>query len=200
MQQPKKSRRKLSPELQALKDSGWTVYPPRKWRRGEKNKWLPKLRAVIGKSQMQFAAMIGENRRTIINIENGRKRLDGIVGSKILMATGADAGAYLRGRNRLQDIAGADYTHGSFINWRDNYSGTDEKSLNRFFEQASDSLHLILRAAIKCGKPKNHMPALKRSFMDWCLESVKNFQLKNSLDAIILEERNGIKMIDFLGF
>jgi transcriptional regulator with XRE-family HTH domain len=201
MQQSKKRRRKLSRELQTLKDAGWTVYMPRKWKQGEKNKWLPKLRRVIKKSQVQFAAMIGEDPKVIINIENGRRRLDGNVANKILFATGADAGVYYIGKtNRLQAVEGGNYTHETFVNWRENYSGTDQKSLNDFFEKASDSLHLILRAAIKCGSPKNHLPALKRSFMDWCLDSVKNFQLKSSLDAIILEERKGIRAGDFFGF
>jgi hypothetical protein len=144
--------------------------------------------------------MIGETRRTIINIENGRKNLDGFMANKVQAATGANAWTYCHGSDRVLDIAGGDYEAATFRNWRDNYSGMDEKSMNSFLEQASDSLHLILRAAIKCGKPKNHLPALRLSFMDWCKQSVKNFRLKDSLDAIILQERKGLKAVDFFGF
>ncbi|MEI9961931.1 MAG: hypothetical protein WDM76_12595 [Limisphaerales bacterium] len=66
MQQSKSKRWKLTPEQKALTKAGFKFYPPRKWKQGQKNTWLKKLRQIIGKSQVQFAAMLGEELKTII--------------------------------------------------------------------------------------------------------------------------------------
>ena len=79
MQHPESKRRKptaLEKEFKAAEKAGGVkFYPTRKWKQGQKNTWLKKLREIIGRSQMQFAAMLGVGRKTIINIENGRTRL-----------------------------------------------------------------------------------------------------------------------------
>jgi transcriptional regulator with XRE-family HTH domain len=197
MIQKRKSKRKKSPAiLQHLKKAGFKIYPKRNFIRGRKNEWLSSLRKIIGKSQTQLAAMVGVSPNTIANIETGRSPLKHDLALKINAATGVSAWHYLAGDDRLLDFSGqAPYSHAEFENWRKNYSGTDEKRMNEFFEAASDSLNLIFRAAIKCGSPKNHLPALRQSFYDWCDDSIKYFQLKNPLDEILKEER---KFIDEL--
>ena len=192
IQHPQKRRLKLNAELKTLKNLGWKIYPPRKWKPGQKNKWLHSLRDIIGKSQAEFAAMIGEDPRTIINIENGRKRLDGILATKIQAVTGISALTYLLGDNWLLDFSGrAPYTRADFEHWKKNYSDNDEKSIHRFLELASDSLSLMLQAAKKSAW-KNRLPALQLSFQYWCNESAKKFQLRKSLDEILA----GRKYID----
>jgi transcriptional regulator with XRE-family HTH domain len=194
MQQAKSKRWKLTADQKELKKAGVKFYPPRKWKQGQKNTWLAKLREIIGKSQVQFAAMLGEEPKTIINIENGRTRLDGILAHKIQGATGVSAWQYMRGKNRPLDFSGkSPYTRAHFDYWKKVHSDNDEKSINRYAELASDTLLLMLRAAKKCGTPKNHLPALELSFYFWCAEAVKNFQLKPSLDEILKSERKYIK-------
>src|ERR1035441_8280186 len=52
---------------------------------------VAKLRKVIGKSQTQFAAMIGVSKHTIISVENGRiKQLSKDLARRIQIATGAE--------------------------------------------------------------------------------------------------------------
>jgi DNA-binding XRE family transcriptional regulator len=194
MQQHKSKRWKLTVEQKELKKAGFKFYPPRKWKQGQKNTWLKKLRDIIGKSQVQFAAMIGEPPKTIINIENGRTRLDGILAHKIQGATGVASWKYMQGRNTPLDFSGeTPYTRKHFEHWKQFHGRNDEKYIERFAELASDTLLLMFRAAKLCGTPKNHLPALELSFHFWCIEAVKNFQLKPSLDEILKSERKYIK-------
>ena len=193
MQQPKSKRWKLTPEQKELTKAGVKFHPPRKWKQGQKNTWLKKLREIIGKSQVQFAAMIGEPPKTIINIENGRTRLDGILAHKIQGATGVASWKYMQGRNTPLDFSGKfPYTSANFDYWKKAHSGNDEKNVERFAELASDTLSLMLRAAQKCGTPKNHLPGLQLAFHFWCAEMVKNFQLLPSLKEILKSERKYI--------
>lgn len=198
MQHPKAKRKKLTSfekEFRAIeKKGGVKIYPPRKWNQGEKNTWLKKLRQIIGRSQVQFAAMLGEEPKTIINIENGRTRLDGTLASKIQAATGVSAWLYLRGKNRPLDFSGkSPYTRAHFDYWIKIHSDDDDESINKFSELARDTFLLMMRAAKKCGTPKNHLPALKMSFHFWCADAIKNFQLQTSLDEILKSERKYIK-------
>jgi DNA-binding XRE family transcriptional regulator len=194
MQHPKRKRWQLTAEQKALKKLGWKFYPPRKWKQGQKNHWLKKLRNTIGKSQAQFAAMIGEQCKTIINIENGRTRLDGNMAHKIQAATGVSSWLYMQGKNTPMDFGGqTPYVRAHFDYWKHAHSDNDGKDTPEFVELASDTLLLMLQAAKKCGTPKNHLPALKIAFHFWCLESVKNFQLNASLDEILKSERKYIK-------
>jgi DNA-binding XRE family transcriptional regulator len=51
---------------------------------------VSELRKVIGKSQTQFAAMIGMSKDTVISVENERNRLSRNLAKRIEIATGAD--------------------------------------------------------------------------------------------------------------
>src|SRR5664279_3551381 len=51
---------------------------------------VAQLRKTIGKSQAQFAAMIGVSKHTIISVENARNKLSKKLARRIQMATGAE--------------------------------------------------------------------------------------------------------------
>ena len=179
--------------IQDLKDAGFIVHPKRKFIKGKKNVWLSELRTIIHKSQDQFAAMVGVSTNIIIAVENGRSPLGDNLASRIQAATGASAFHYLLGDNRPVDIAGTPYITGHFENWKKNYSGTDEQDLAEYFGYASDSLLLILKAAKECGTPNNRLPAVRRSFEQWCNGTIDSFRLKESLNAVLKRERKLVK-------
>jgi|GEM_PF-604005 DNA-binding XRE family transcriptional regulator len=194
MQHPLKRRRKraVNPKTRkAFNQAGLTVFPQRKWKRGERNKWLSSLRGVIGKSQVEFAAMVGVKKETIIYIENGRQKLTTDLANRIRAATGVCIWSYFQGNDTvLVHGGGPQYTRKDFDDWKQGpYCRVDEKSLAFFMEESSDTLMLMLRAAKECGTPKNRLPALRLSFNDWCWQTVKDFHLEKALNDILQRER-----------
>ena len=176
--------------LRELKQNGFKIWPRRKFRKGQKNKWLPELRKIIGnRSQKSFAAMIGVSPDTIASIEIGRNKLAVDLASKIRAATGINIQPYFMGDDRLLNFDWTPFTNVDFQRWRTRFGGNNEKQIAEWLEEATDSLSLILKATQEIGTHKNHLPALKLSFYDWCNDVIKQFQLAKSLDAILKKER-----------
>lgn len=165
------------------------VTPKRKFIRGKKNIWLSTIRKTIGKSQSDFASMIGISKNVIIAIENGRSPLHQKLAVKIQIATGASAYHFMTGNDQPVDPMGTPYASRHFENWKANYVGNKDSEIQRFYELAIDSLLLILLAARESGRPKNKLPALKQSFGEWCEETVKHFGLKDILNVILKRDR-----------
>src|ERR1043165_1807709 len=92
---------------------------------------VAELRRVIGKSQSQFAAMLGVSKHTIISVENGRYQLSRNLVKRIQIATGADfSQAKLESPFQV-----AQYTPDDFNKWREKYHQTNEASARKQFEE-----------------------------------------------------------------
>jgi DNA-binding XRE family transcriptional regulator len=95
---------------------------------------VAKLREILGKTQAQFAVMLGVSRDTIVSVENGRNRLRPGLAARIHIATGVNQVNLLENTGVLmtgdQDPYGrgiSEYTRESFEEWRNNvfYEGDD---------------------------------------------------------------------------
>jgi len=185
------NRRAIQQKARELKKQGITLWKKRKFKRGEENKYISDLLKIIGRSQQQLAAMVGVSPNIIANVKSGRSPLKPELAQKIYVATGAWHVPYFRqhrGDDRLLSIYETPYTKATFEHWRKNYGRADQKSINEFFEYASDTLFVMLTAAGKC-KLKNHLPALRQSFWDWCVKSYKFFQLEKPIDEVLKERK-----------
>ena len=67
--------------------------------RKDSGRLVAQIRKIIGKSQSQFAALVGVSKHTIISVENGRNELSKNLTRRIYIATGAQI---LDGKFRLQ--------------------------------------------------------------------------------------------------
>ena len=171
-------------DIKDLQRDGIKTWPPRKFVRGQKNKWLSSLLKTIRRSQKQLAAMVGVTPNTIANVMTGRSPLNQKLAQKIYVATGAYHWPYFRGDDKVYALDGTTYSKAEFENWLKNYSDSDEKRVGEFFNYASDTLQVLLNGAARC-KLKNHLPALRQSFLDWCVESYKNFDLEKPIKEFL---------------
>jgi transcriptional regulator with XRE-family HTH domain len=161
----------------------------RKFVKGQVNKWLVSLLEITGKTQTQFAEMVGVSRNTVANIVSGRSPLDRKLASRIYQATGAAYGAYLAGWDDVVSAYGQPYTKETFKNWRGSQNQeTDAQSGRKFFEFACDTLRILVLAANE-GKWKTRLPALQQSFREWCQESYEQFDLRYPVEKTLKQRK-----------
>ena len=65
------------------------------------NRAIRELRNIIGRTQGEFAAMIGASKDAVASWETGRNRLSEPFARRMALATGVDAKALMRGRGAL---------------------------------------------------------------------------------------------------
>ncbi len=151
---------------------------------------IAQLRKIIGKSQSQFAAMIGVSKHTIISVENGRNQLSEKLKRRIYEATGADLDS-----NSPNDRAQIEhYDIERFRRWRQGFHETSEKSARKQFDEMKTWLRVIFLAAGKSGRAGNRdrLPALRLSLIEWMEEARKNFKLDHQIDELLPEESRHI--------
>src|ERR1035437_1167265 len=129
------------------------------------NKTVAKLRNLIGKTQEQFAVMLGVSKDTIVSVENGRNRLTPGLASRIHIATGAsqssllqDTGVVTVGDDHGYERDASEYTPESFAKWRKNVFGSDpddqagrKRAAQFFFDHIKGRLEVLLIAATRPG-------------------------------------------------
>ena len=151
---------------------------------------VAELRKVIGKSQSQFAAMIGVSKHTIISVENRRNALSRTLANRIRIATGANLL-----RNQLQSpYRNASYTREDFDNWRKSYGSDDPALAIEQFNEMKTWLKVILLAAAKPGLAGNRdrLPALYVSLTDWLDAARKKFKLEREIEDVLENETRQI--------
>ena len=100
---------------------------------------VAELRKIIGKSQTQFAAMIGVSKHTVISVENGRNQLSRNLTKRIEIATGAK----LSEGRLTSPFQAEDYTRDDFNQWREKYHQTNEASARKQFDDMQPWLKVI---------------------------------------------------------
>lgn len=151
---------------------------------------VAQLRKVIGKSQSQFAAMVGVSKHTIISVENGRNQLSRKLAERIHAATGASLmpdGPPNFGWNK-------EYTVDQFNRWRHDYYPSNEATARKHFDVMKMWLRVIFLAAAKPGVAGNRdrLPAVRESFAEWLEEVRDKFKLENEIEEILPEETRDI--------
>ena len=152
---------------------------------------IAELRHIIGKSQAQFAVMVGVSKDTIISVENGRiKKLSKNLVKRIEIATGAN----LQEGKLESPFKVANYTSEDFKRWRDKYGQSNKTAALKQFEEMKTWLKIVFLAAAKSGRAGNRgrLPAVCLSFAEWLDETRDHFKLKDEIDDILDEETRHI--------
>jgi transcriptional regulator with XRE-family HTH domain len=147
---------------------------------------IAELRKIIGKSQTQFAAMIGVSKHTVISVENSRNQLSRNLAKRIEIATGAK----LSEGRLTSPFQAEDYTRDDFNQWREKYHQTNEASARKQFDDMQPWLKVIFLAAAKSGQAGNRdrLPALCLSLGEWLNENSEKFKLFNEIEDVLEDE------------
>jgi transcriptional regulator with XRE-family HTH domain len=165
-------------------------------KRREGNASLRQLRTIVGRTQAEFAALVGVSTDTVISWENGRNRLSAAKARSIHMATGARATELLEGKGQVRNMSGAPFSAEDFQNWHDTYlEATDAVRAEYFAKEGSIFLWLLFQAAAKPGpgKLKNRLPAIWISFLEWAEETADNCRLRPEIKAVQNKHRQELK-------
>ena len=185
---------------------------------------VAQLRKIIGKSQSQFAAMVGVSKHTIISVENDRNKLSKNLARRIQLATGArilDKNfrfeftniPAIEGRqtltpealkfiNRKFDRAAKGdnlYTREDFEQWRTNFFLTNDETARKQFDIIKIWVEYVFRAAAKPGIAGNRdrLPAVYQSLVEWLNETHEHFKLEKEVDDILEAETHGLGEFGF---
>jgi len=145
---------------------------------------LAEFRRQIGKSQSQFAAMLGVSKHTIISVENGRNRLSPKLARRIRIATGAP----VENESNLEFL---DWwvKEKRFDKWREQFK-SDEKTAQARFDGLAYWIGLVFKAAGRPGVAGNRdrLPAVYLSLVEWLDETRTTFKLENEIDDLLEQE------------
>lgn len=155
----------------------------------KRNESVRKLRDIIERTQVDFAASVGVSEHTIISVENGRNKLTPKLAQRIRMFTGADIASLMKGEGVVLDSLGKLYTKPDFDYWRKRFGISTKDEAQKRFDSCSDALWLLLHAAAKpgIGKLKDRLPAVLMSFIEWADETRRDFKLEKQIDELLLE-------------
>jgi DNA-binding XRE family transcriptional regulator len=145
---------------------------------------LAEFRRQIGKSQSQFAAMLGVSKHTIISVENDRNRLSPKLARRIRIATGAPV-------ESESDLEYLDWwaKEKRFDTWRQHFKSDEETAQTRC-DGLAYWIKLIFRAAGRPGIAGNRdrLPAVYLSLVEWLEETCTAFKLEREIDDILEQE------------
>ena len=155
------------------------------------------LRKIIGRTQGEFAAMIGASKDAVASWEIGRNKLSAQFARRIAFATGVDEAALLRGRGPLTSYVPmegrAPFTAARFERHRNSYWGrTDEAAARQHLRNCADALGLLFSAAARPGgrKIQHRLPGVLDSFIQWCEWTRKDFQLDEQIEELLRKRQN----------
>ena len=153
-------------------------------------RWVAELRKIIGRSQSQFAAMLGVAKDTIISVENGRNQLSKNLAKRIQIATGANL---LDGKLE-SPFSQANYNRDDFKQWREKYGQSTEAAALNQFKEMQTWVKVIFLAAAKSGRTGNRdrLPALSLSLAEWLNEAREKFNLQLEIEDILNNETRTI--------
>ncbi|MGZ5519222.1 MAG: helix-turn-helix transcriptional regulator [Limisphaerales bacterium] len=152
--------------------------------RNQPNEAIRELRNIIGRTQAEFAVMIGASKDTVVSWETGRNKLSIAFARRICLATGADGRALWLGVSvpMFDDpVTGPKvYTKEDFENYRKTEWGrSDEDGVRHHLKHCVDALEVLFRAAAKPdkGKIRYRLPGVIDSFIQWCEQTSEDFKL-----------------------
>ncbi len=153
------------------------------------NRAVKQLRKMIGRTQAEFATMIGASKDTVVSWETGRNQLSPAFARRIAFATGVEGDCLLRNRKALAcgfpQARQKVYTAEDFERHRQTVIGcSDEEGARHHLEHCADALELLFLAAAQNGggKLRYRLPAVLDSFIQWCDRTREDFQLGREID------------------
>ena len=162
-------------------------------KRLQPNEAVRALRKIIGLTQAEFAAMLGVSKDAVVSWEFGRNELSATFARRIALVTGAD-GRMLRLGVSVPVSKDADahlYTKEDFErHQRTEWSGTEEAQAERL-ARCQDTLELLFRAAARADvdPPRQRLPGVMDSFMQWCASAREDFKLGPAIDEQLAQRR-----------
>jgi transcriptional regulator with XRE-family HTH domain len=155
------------------------------------NNSLKQLRGILGKSQVQFATMLGVSLSNLVHVECGDTSVTQNLNRRIITATGASllkmTWVYEKGPKyspipdgEIRNVYGykKPYTTEVFNNHRKQFA-TSAKAAEEAFNDLAPMLRELLSEAGK-GAHRGRLPALVVSFLQWRDEAELHFELKPS--------------------
>ncbi|HOC58286.1 MAG TPA: helix-turn-helix transcriptional regulator [Verrucomicrobiota bacterium] len=156
---------------------------------------LRELRRMIGRTQGEFAAMIGASKDAVASWETGRNRLSEPFARRIALATGVEAKGLLRGRSSLKSYVPfkgrMPFSQEAFERHRDTYWGrTDEAAARRHLRNCVEALELIFVAAARPrGRVRHRLPGVVDSFIQWCERTREDFLLGQEIETQLRQRK-----------
>jgi transcriptional regulator with XRE-family HTH domain len=158
------------------------------------NKAMKELRKIIGRTQGEFAAMIGASKDAVASWETGRNKLSRQFVRRIAFAIGVEEGALLRGGGPLRCyvpfVGRQAFTAASFEQYRKSYWGRSEQAAaKQHLRNCVDALGLLFMAAAQPhGRTRYRLPGVVDSFLQWCERTREEFHLEPEIQKL-LEQR-----------
>jgi transcriptional regulator with XRE-family HTH domain len=148
------------------------------------------LRAIIGKTQREFAFAIGISPIALTRIENNTLALSRRVARKIEIEAGVDLQRLLKGK--LRTIDGQQYTNGWYEYWKDPASWQSEE----IAKSLASRVETLLKAAVVGSKKR--MWQVNAEILETLDRCRTDFNLERPMDAILAKARPPIKFDDVL--
>ena len=151
------------------------------------------LRKTIGLTQAEFAEMLRVSKDAVVSWELGRNELSATFARRIALVTGVDGHTLRLGVSVpfSQDADAHVYTKEDFErHQRTEWSSTEEAQAERL-ARCQDTLELLYRAAARTDgdPPRQRLPGLMDSFMQWCEGAREDFKLGPVIDEQLAQRR-----------
>jgi len=162
---------------------------------------LRELRDILDLTQTEFAAAVGSSKDAVASWETGRNNLSRSFARRIALATGVEQKDLVPGRSPLTTRGPGGqrvpFTKETFQKHRASYWGSsDEAAARRHLRHCTDALELLFLAASRMSPAKgpSQLPAVVDSFVHWCEQTRKDFNLGKAIDEQ-LATRKGVDII-----
>ena len=168
------------------------------------NQAIRELRQLLGRTQGEFAAMIGASKDAVVSWELGRNPLSEALARRIGHATGVDPKSLTdQGPLRVhlsptQEV----YTVAAFERHRKKHWGSASgNGAERQVKICADALGILLRAAVKAGEGSATLvlPAVVDSFVQWCRQTEEAFQLIKPIDEELAQRQGRLELTKTYG-
>src|SRR4051794_4616797 len=155
---------------------------------------IRELRKITGRTQGEFAAMVGASKDAVVSWEVGRNQLSESFAHRIAFATGVEAKSLLRQKGPLlgRGFAGrlVPYTRELYEKHMKSRIGrSDAASARGHLKNCVEALELLFLAAAEPvrGNKGQRLPSVVQSFMQWCEATRKDFHLEKGIDQQLKE-------------
>lgn len=157
------------------------------------NTAIRELRKIIGRTQAEFAAMIGASKDTVVSWETGRNKLSPTFARRIAFATGVDEDCLRLNLGTLffteSPVANPEvYTAETFERYQQTIRGrSDATGARHHLKHCQDALELLFMAATQAGggKLRYRLPAVLDAFIQWCDQTRADFKLGQPIDEAL---------------
>ena len=159
----------------------------------QSNEAVRALRKIIGLTQAEFAVMIGASKDAVVSWEIGRNELSVTWARRIALVTGVDGRMLRLGvsvpMSQAQDCH--DYTKEDFERHQQTEWNTTDEARAERLARCQDTLELLFRAAAPADgdPPRQRLPGVMDSFMQWGESAREDFKLGPAIDEQLAQRK-----------